>query len=146
MTIKLVVCHKNKGMRLKVRKVCLYTIEVEKALLFFEKVLGFTRKYYSPKKDYAEIGLDTFILALASENLIPNSSLDPFSGNVCNENSLETELEIATENILMTHYASLANGAKEISPPCSNAYGETYSCIRVPGGVLVRLYCSYGFC
>ncbi len=121
-----------------------YVLNVDEALLFFEKAFGMTRKFITEEKDYGELDTGETILAFASHELGSSNFTGGYISVSESEKPLGTEIALVTSDVAAAHAAALEHGAIELKAPAEKPWGQVVSYVRCPTGVLLELCTPVG--
>lgn len=117
----------------------IYVEDVAETLSFYEKAFGFSRKFITDEKDYAELVTGETTLAFASILLAEKNG---FSVNL-SENSVifPFELALVTDDVESLWSHAITSGAKELKKPEKKPWGQIVAYVQDNNGHIVEI-CS----
>lgn len=122
----------------------IYVSDVNAAILFFEKVFGFERKFVTEEGDYGELATGETTLAFASHELGKSNFSGGYINGSTSDQPLGTEIALVASDVNAIHAAALEYGAKELKAPEEKPWGQIVSYVRCPSGILLELCTPVG--
>jgi lactoylglutathione lyase len=117
----------------------LYVADVEKAVTFYSTAFGFSQKFITPEKDYAEMVTGTTVLAFASIALGESNIKNGFIQSSNINKPFGVELVMVCEDVSETVRIAISAGATIESDPVEKPWGQTVAYIRDINGFLVEV-------
>jgi lactoylglutathione lyase len=122
----------------------IYVPDVVASLSFFERAFGIPRRFLHESGTYGECETGETALAFAYDD--PNDGY--FVGGHIAAHAATKPLGIAislvTPDVAQAHQRALYEGAKELSAPALQPWGQTVSYVHCPDGTLVELCTPMG--
>lgn len=120
----------------------LYVPDVPATVDFYERAFGLKARFVTPEGDFAEIDTGATSLALAQEDFVAKS-LPDFRRNRPGEPPAGVEIAFLVEEAeLDAAYArAVGAGATPLLAPERASWGQMFSYVRDPNGVLVEICC-----
>lgn len=121
----------------------LYVSNVEETIDFYIQAFGFTQKFITPEKDYAELETGGTTLAFADYSVAEYNGIDISKSD---ESSAPPAFEITfvTDNIDSTFKQAVEAGAIVVKEPTSKPWGQIVGYVRDINGFLVELCTRVG--
>ncbi len=119
----------------------LYVSDVNKAISFYEKSFGFSRKFITPENDYAELATGQTILSFASKELANSNLKNGFRESRLEEKPFGIELGFVTENVNEILNRIQENGGSILEAAKKKPWGQIVAYIRDIDGFLIEI-CS----
>ncbi|KOY86252.1 glyoxalase [bacterium 336/3] len=117
----------------------LYVQDVTKAIEFYEKAFGFTRKFITPENDYGELLVGETTLSFTSVELAKLNLADGFiESNVINK-PFGIEIGFTTDNVEKTVITATNAGAIIVEDPKIKPWGQTVAYLRDLDGFLIEI-------
>ena len=116
-----------------------YVLDVDAALLFFEKAFEMKRRFITEEKDYGELETGETVLAFASHELGKSNFSGGYISSSDSDKPLGTEIALVTNEVDAVHKKALDCGAIELKSPETKPWGQTVSYVRCPSGILLEL-------
>ena len=116
-----------------------YVLDVDTALLFFEKAFEMKRRFITEEKDYGELETGETVLAFASHELGKSNFSGGYISSSDSDKPLGTEIALVTNEVDAAHKKALDCGAIELKSPETKPWGQTVSYVRCPSGILLEL-------
>ena len=116
-----------------------YVLDVDTALLFFEKAFEMKRRFITEEKDYGELETGKTVLAFASHELGKSNFSGGYISSSDSDKPLGTEIALVTNEVDAVHKKALDCGAIELKSPETKPWGQTVSYVRCPSGILLEL-------
>lgn len=121
---------------MKLKYVILYVPDVAAALGFYEAAFGLMRRMLHEGGDYAEVETGETVLAFSAHDLI--RSLGKTPGQADAERPI-FEIALETLDVAAAVERAMSAGARLISPPTEQPWGQTIAYVSGPDGHLVEL-------
>ena len=121
-----------------------YVPDVARSLSFFESAFGLKRRFLHESGTYGELETGETTLSFAAHEL---GDMNIPGGYVrANESRqpLGVEIALVTDDVPSAHQRAIKQGACEVSPPASKAWGQVVSYVRAPDGMLIELCTPVG--
>lgn len=122
----------------------LYVKDVEKAIEFYEKAFGFTRKFMTPEKDYAELLVGETTLSFASLDLANSNLKNGFIESSLNDKPFGIEIGFTTDNVEATVLSAVEAGATLLENPKTKPWGQVVAYVRDLDGFLIEICTAMG--
>ena len=116
-----------------------YVLDVDAALLFFEKAFEMKRRFITEEKDYGELETGETVLAFASHELGKSNFSGGYISSSDSDKPLGTEIALVTNEVDAVHKKALDCGASELKSPETKPWAQTVSYVRCPSGILLEL-------
>ena len=116
-----------------------YVLDVDAALLFFEKAFEMKRRFITEEKDYGELETGETVLAFASHELGKSNFSGGYISSSDSDKPLGTEIALVTNEVDAVHKKALDCGAIELKSPETKPWAQTVSYVRCPSGILLEL-------
>jgi uncharacterized glyoxalase superfamily protein PhnB len=116
----------------------LYVEDVEKTISFYAKAFGFTQKFITPEKDYAELDTGTTTLAFASYSIAEYNGIQITKSNE-HSKSPAFELTFVTDDIEESFKQAVDSGAVVLKAPSKKPWGQVVGYVQDINGFLVEL-------
>jgi lactoylglutathione lyase len=123
---------------MQLRYIILYVADVPAAMAFYEAAFGLTRLFLHEGGDYGEMATGATRLAFSAHGLMRQLGKTP--GEARPEAPV-FELAFETEDVAGSYARALAAGARPMTPPQDQPWGQTISYVSDPNGYLVEI-CS----
>jgi lactoylglutathione lyase len=117
----------------------LYVKDVEKAVEFYEKAFGFTRKFVTPENDYGELLVGETTLSFATMTLANSNLKDGFIESSLNNKPFGIEIGFTTDNVEATVKLAVKAGAVMVENPKTKPWGQVVSYVRDLDGFLIEI-------
>ena len=115
-----------------------YVPDVEKAVGFFERAFGLSRRFIH-ESGYGELSTGETTLGFAAHALgkknLPGGYVAADSSSV----PLGMEIALVTDDVSRAHSKAVSEGAEELMAPMQKPWGQTVSYVRSPEGILIEL-------
>ncbi len=115
-----------------------YVADVEQTVAFYTLAFGFTQKFISPDKDYAELETGSTTLAFASHSIAESNGV-PMAKSNPTELPQAFELAFVTENIAASFAQAVAAGAEIVKEPTEKPWGQQVGYVRDIDGFLIEI-------
>lgn len=122
----------------------LYVKDVEKAIEFYEKAFGFTRKFMTPEKDYAELLVGETTLSFASLDLANSNLKNGFIESSLNDKPFGIEIGFTTDNVEAMVLSAVEAGANLLENPKTKPWGQVVAYVRDLDGFLIEICTAMG--
>lgn len=122
----------------------LYVKNVEKAVLFYEKAFGFSRKFVTPENDYGELSVGETTLSFASVGLANSNLKDGFLESSPSRKPFGIEIGFTTDDVEATVDAVVRAGGTVLEAPKSKPWGQVVAYVRDMDGFLVEVCTPMG--
>ena len=122
----------------------LYVKDVTKAVEFYEKAFGFTRKFVTPENDYGELFVGETTLSFVSLSLANSNLKDGFKESSLKEKPFGIEIGFTTENVEETISTAVDAGAIIVENPKTKPWGQIVAYIRDIDGFLIEICTPIG--
>ncbi len=123
---------------IKLAYTILYVQDVSKAVEFYEKAFGFTRKFVTPEKDYGEITGET-TLSFAAVNLAKTNLSAGFTASNLKNKPFGIEIGFTTDKIFITLQNAIDSGATLVEDVKVKPWGQSVAYLRDLDGFLIEL-------
>jgi uncharacterized glyoxalase superfamily protein PhnB len=117
----------------------LYVKDVEKAIGFYEKAFGFTRKFVTPENDYGELLVGETTLSFVSMTLAKSNLTDGFIESSLKNKPFGIEIGFTTDDVEATVKKAVDAGAIIIEIPKTKPWGQVVSYVRDLDGFLIEI-------
>jgi len=117
----------------------LYVQDVTKAVEFYEKAFGFTRKFVTPDNDYGELSVGETTLSFASTKLAKSNLTDGFTESSLKDKPFGVEIGFTTNQVEETIAAAIKAGATITEKPKTKPWGQTVAYVRDLDGFLIEI-------
>lgn len=118
-----------------------YVPDVQKAVEFYEKAFGLTRRFVHESLTYAEMETGGTALAFASNEQAATSLPNGFRQNDPSQPPVGIELAFTTDNVKVAYDKAIKGGAKKVLAPETKPWGQDVSYVLDLNGILVEI-CS----
>lgn len=122
----------------------LYVKDVEKAVQFYEKAFGFSRKFVTPENDYGELSVGETTLSFASVGLANSNLKDGFVESSPSGKPFGIEIGFTTDDVEATVDAVVRAGGTVLEAPKSKPWGQVVAYVRDIDGFLVEVCTPMG--
>ncbi|WP_268846950.1 VOC family protein [Flavobacterium aestivum] len=122
----------------------LYVQDVAKALEFYEKAFGFTRKFITPENDYGELLVGETTLSFASITLAKSNLEDGFTESSLTNKPFGIEIAFTTDNVEETIKLAIHAGATIVENPKTKPWGQVVAYLRDLDGFLIEICTPMG--
>ncbi len=122
----------------------LYVKDVEKAVQFYEKAFGFSRKFVTPENDYGELSVGETTLSFASVGLANSNLKDGFVESSPFGKPFGIEIGFTTDDVQATVEAVVSAGGTVLEAPKSKPWGQVVAYVRDIDGFLVEVCTPMG--
>jgi lactoylglutathione lyase len=122
----------------------LYVKDVEKAIGFYEKAFGFTRKFVTPENDYGELLVGETTLSFATITLAQSNLKDGFIESNLNNKPFGIEIGFTTDNVETTVKKAIDAGAVLVENPKTKPWGQVVAYVRDLDGFLIEICTEMG--
>lgn len=116
----------------------LHVPDVARAVEFYERAFGLTRRFVDPAGEYAELATGTTTLAFAAHALVARLTGEPAAVGGA-PRGIDLALTAAPEQVGAAWERALAAGAAPVKPPAVTPWGQTVGFVRDPDGFLVEI-------
>jgi lactoylglutathione lyase len=117
----------------------LYVEDVEKAIVFYENVFSFSRKFISPDNDYGELVTGETTLSFASKKLAVQNLKDGFIESNLEEKPFAIEIGFITDNVGELVQKATSFGAVLVKEPTRKPWGQIVAYVRDLDGFLIEI-------
>ena len=117
----------------------LYVKDVEKAISFYEKAFGFTRKFVTPLNEYGELLVGETTLSFATTTLANSNLKDGFIESSLENKPFGIEIGFTTDDVEATAKSAVDAGAVMVESPMTKPWGQVVSYVRDPDGFLIEI-------
>jgi lactoylglutathione lyase len=117
----------------------LYVKDVPRAVEFYERAFGLSRKFVHPSGAYAELDTGGTALAFVSQEQARESLKGEFVASDRASKPLGFEVAFVTSDVKAAYELAVAAGAQAVLPPTAKPWGQIVSYVRDLDGVLVEL-------
>ncbi|MCO5167280.1 MAG: VOC family protein [Planctomycetes bacterium] len=117
----------------------LYVRDVARAVEFYERAFGLTRRFLHPGGGYAELETGATALAFVSHAQARESLGGEFVPSDPGRPPLGFEVAFVTADVQAAYELAVAAGAAPALAPTAKPWGQVVSYVRDPDGVLVEL-------
>jgi lactoylglutathione lyase len=117
----------------------LYVQDVTKAIEFYEKAFGFSRKFVTPENDYAELLVGETALSFVSIALANSNLKDGFIESSLTNKPFAIEIGFTTENVEETIDKAITAGATIVEYPKTKPWGQVVAYVRDLDGFLIEI-------
>ena len=122
----------------------LYVENVSDTVQFYKNAFGFTEKFITPEKDYAELLSGETTIAFASHTLARSNFNQGFSKMNVHTPPPAIELAFTSENIDQDFEDALKNGAIEFEPIIEKPWGQKVGYVRDLNGFIIEICTPMG--
>lgn len=117
----------------------LYVKDVAETVAFYERAFGFSRKFLTPEKDYAELLSGETTIAFASLELGKSNLKEGFLTSSIAEKPFGIELAFTTESIEEDFSRAKEAGAIEVQEVVEKPWGQKVGYVRELNGFLIEI-------
>lgn len=117
----------------------LYVENVEKSIVFYENVFGFSRKFISPDNDYGELITGETTLSFASKKLASQNLKEGFIESKLEEKPFAIELGFITDDVAVLVEKAISYGAILVTEPKQKPWGQIVAYVRDTDGFLLEV-------
>ena len=117
----------------------LYVEDVEKAITFYEKAFGFSRKFVTPENDYGELSTGETTISFASKKLASQNLSEGFIESSLEDKPFAIELGFITDNVGEMIQKATTFGAVLVKEPTQKPWGQIVAYVRDLDGFLVEI-------
>lgn len=117
----------------------LYVKDVGRAVDFYERAFGLSRKFVHPSGAYAELDTGATALAFVSQEQARESLKGDFVASDPKARPLGFEVAFVTSDVKAAYELAVAAGATPVLPPTAKPWGQIVSYVRDLDGVLVEV-------
>ena len=117
----------------------LYVEDVTRAIDFYERAFGLTRRFVSDDASYGEMETGDTTLSFASHILVGEFIPGGYRRNDPAEPPVGVEIGFVTDDVPSAWETALAAGATVVSPPTTKPWGQTVAYVRDLDGMLVEI-------
>jgi len=117
----------------------LYVQDVTKSIDFYERALGFKRKFIAPDNSYGELITGDTILSFASVELAKSNLKGGFIESSNSNKPFAIEIGFATDNVERVYDKAVNEGAIPEAPAKRKPQGQTVAYVRDPDGFLIEI-------
>lgn len=117
----------------------LYVQNVLKTVAFYENAFGFSRKFITPEKDYAELITGETTISFASLDLGKSNFKKGFKEITYSEKPFGVELAFTTETIEEDFSKAISAGAKEFEALVEKPWGQKVGYLLDNNGFLIEI-------
>jgi lactoylglutathione lyase len=122
----------------------LYVKDVTRAVDFYERAFGLTRRFIAPGDAYGELDTGATTLAFASHEQAQKSLGSAFQASDPAAKPLGFEVAFVTSDVKAAYELAVAAGAVSVAAPSAKPWGQVVAYVRDPDGVLVELASPMG--
>ena len=122
----------------------LYVEDVSRAIDFYERAFGLTRRFLDEDATYGEMETGDTTLSFASHALVRESIPGGYRRNDPAEPPAGVEIGFVTDDVAAAWDTALAAGAVVVSPPVTKPWGQTVAYVRDLEGMLVEICTPVG--
>lgn len=116
-----------------------YVNDVTKAIEFYEKAFGFSRKFITPENDYGELATGETTLSFASVKLAKSNLKDGFIVSSNSHQPFAQEIGLTTDQVEKTVASAIEAGAHLVEKPVTKPWGQTVAYVRDLDGFLLEI-------
>jgi uncharacterized glyoxalase superfamily protein PhnB len=117
----------------------LYVKDVSRAIDFYEKAFGFTRKFVAPDNSYGELSTGDTTLSFASVELANTNLKNGFIESDLNNKPFAIEIGFTTDDVEKTMKSAIAAGATIVEHTKAKPWGQIIAYVRDPDGFLIEI-------
>ena len=117
----------------------LYVEDVTRAIDFYERAFGLTRRFVSDDATYGEMETGDTTLSFASHSLVGEFIRGGYRRNDPAESPAGVEIGLVTDDVAAAWDTALAAGAIVVAPPTTKPWGQTVAYVRDLDGMLVEI-------
>lgn len=110
----------------------LYVQDVTKAVEFYEKAFGFTRKFVTAENDYGELLVGETTLSFASTILAKSNLSNGFTESSLANKPFGIEIGFTTDNVENTISTAINAGATIVENPTTKPWGTSRCLYKRP--------------
>lgn len=124
---------------IKLAYTILYVQDVTKAIEFYEKAFGFSRKFITPDNDYGELSTGETTLSFASVTLAKSNLKEGFTESSIKHQPFGIEIGFTTDKVEDTVNTAIKAGGVIVENPKTKPWGQTVAYIRDIDGFLIEI-------
>jgi lactoylglutathione lyase len=117
----------------------LYVENVTRAIDFYERAFGLTRRFIADDASYGEMETGDTTLSFASHTLVGEFITGGYRRNDPSQPPAGVEIGFVTDDVPAAWDTALAAGAIVVSPPTTKPWGQTVAYVRDLDGMLVEI-------
>lgn len=117
----------------------LYVKNVESSIDFYEAAFGFSRKFITPEKDYAELLVGETTLSFCSLSLANSNFKDGFIESSLTNKPFGIEIGFTTDNVEETVRKAVNAGGSILEQPKEKPWGQIVAYVRDIDGFLIEI-------
>ena len=117
----------------------LYVKNVVETALFYENAFGFSQKFVTTEKDYAEMVTGETTLAFASITLGESNIKKGFIPSTITNKPFGIEIVFITDSVQTTIDTAVKAGASIEAEPIEKPWGQTVGYVRDINGFLIEI-------
>ncbi|KIQ14070.1 glyoxalase [Flavobacterium sp. MEB061] len=117
----------------------LYVEDVEKSVVFYENVFGFSRKFITPDNDYGELITGETTLSFASKKLAAQNLEDGFVESSLEHKPFAIEIGFITDDVSELVQKATSFGAILVKEPTQKPWGQVVAYVRDLDGFLIEI-------
>jgi lactoylglutathione lyase len=117
----------------------LYVEDVARAIEFYERAFGITRRFVTDDATYGEMETGDTTLSFARHTFVGGFIPGGYRRNDPAEPPAGVEIGFVTDDVFAAWNAALAAGAIVVSPPETKPWGQTVAYVRDLDGMLVEI-------
>jgi uncharacterized glyoxalase superfamily protein PhnB len=117
----------------------LYVPDVSETVEFYKQAFGFSEKFSTPEKDYAEMVSGETTIAFASQELGEANFPSGFKKSSANDIPFGVELAFVTEDIENDFKKAVDAGVSIVTEITEKPWGQKISYVRDNNGFLIEI-------
>lgn len=117
----------------------LYVKEVSKTIDFYERALGFQRKFIAPDGSYGELITGETTLSFASTALAQTNLSAGFIESSVSHKPFGIEIGFATNNVEEALQNAIKEGATLVEKAKTKPWGQVVAYVKDPDGFLIEI-------
>jgi lactoylglutathione lyase len=127
------------GQNMRLGYTILYVDDVARAIDFYERAFGLTRRFVTDDATYGEMETGDTTLSFAKHTLVGDFIPGGYRRNDPAEPPAGVEIGFVTDDVPAAWDTALAAGAIGVSPPTTKPWGQTVAYVRDPEGMLIEI-------
>ncbi|MCI9844106.1 VOC family protein [Flavobacterium pectinovorum] len=117
----------------------LYVEDVERSLVFYESIFGFSRKFITPDNDYGELSTGETTISFASKKLASQNLSEGFIESNLQDKPFAIELGFITDEVVELVQKATSFGAILVTEPKMKPWGQIVAYVRDLDGFLLEI-------
>ncbi len=128
-----------KTMEVQYAYTILYVTDVPATLEFYEKALGFERRFLTPEQDYGEVKSGPTVLAFANLALGNANFKNGFLKSETDQKPFGIELAFTTSDVASVMEKALSHGSVVLSEKVTKPWGQEVGYLRDINGFILEI-------